>query len=153
MSSKNYVGAGSFEQLLENDSQIGNLKGSQYAQLASDEVSCKSRASRPSPLIFFFCNWTLTSVPQTINRTVEALKKKNHDVIVVNNREEALKKLVQEIPEGASIYTTSSHSLVLNSSSSFPYYPSSSPSPVMFCDSISISALKFAIDDSVFTPN
>jgi len=48
---------------------------------------------------------------ETVERTKESLKKNNMNVIVVNSKEEALKAVVNLIPEGASVNMASSISL------------------------------------------
>ena len=46
-----------------------------------------------------------------IARTVQALKERNVEAVVVGNREEALRKLVEMIPEGSEVRVSSSETL------------------------------------------
>jgi len=49
---------------------------------------------------------------KSLNKTVAALKGLKHHVTVVENKKQALDYLTSLVPDGASIYTASSTSLV-----------------------------------------
>ncbi len=56
-------------------------------------------------------DWNAIPSDQVIDKTVEALKKRQVQVLVVNNRSEALAKLKEIIPAGASVMTGGSTTL------------------------------------------
>jgi hypothetical protein len=55
--------------------------------------------------------WTKIPPQPTLDRTVEALKKRNFKVIVLENKTQAFEKLKQMIPAGAEVMTGSSTTL------------------------------------------
>ena len=56
-------------------------------------------------------DWTVIPSDEVITKTIEALKKRNIQTVVVNNRTEALAKLKELIPSGVSVMTGSSTTL------------------------------------------
>jgi L-lactate utilization protein LutC len=56
-------------------------------------------------------DWTVIPSDEVITKTIEALKKRNIQTVVVNNRTEAMAKLKELIPAGVSVMTGSSTTL------------------------------------------
>jgi len=56
-------------------------------------------------------NYETLASEEVIQKTAQAIKKRGIDVIVVNNRQEALEKIKSMIPKGAEIMNASSTTL------------------------------------------
>lgn len=56
--------------------------------------------------------WTRIPDEKTLNETIEAIKSRGINVILINNRNEALEKIKELIPEGAEIMNGSSTTLI-----------------------------------------
>lgn len=75
--------------------------------LASDSALHSDKAFKA-----LFDKYSKVASDDVITKTKEALEKKNHKVTVVADKAEALKTVIDLIPEGASIHNPSSTTLV-----------------------------------------
>jgi len=55
--------------------------------------------------------WTKIPSSTTLDKTIEALRKRNYTVVLLENKVQALQKLKESIPAGAEVMTGSSTTL------------------------------------------
>ena len=83
------------------------MSASAESFLTSDSQLAANTEFKPT-----FDKYSKVASDETIAKVKAALEKKNHSVVIAANKEEALKTVIDLIPEGVSVHNTSSTTLV-----------------------------------------